>query len=109
MTRIPREGILESEATMLNDKQRLDLTHRLRRINGQISGILRMIEEDRYCVDILTQTAAIASALRKVEDIVMQNHLNTCVADAIRSNDATEQRDKIAEVMTVVGKLRKRG
>ena len=82
---------------------------RLRRIEGQIAGIRRMVEEDRYCVDILTQTSAAVSALRGVEDFVMQNHLNTCVADAIRSEDSAQQREKIDEVMSVIGKFRKHG
>ena len=69
----------------------------------------RMVEQDRYCMDILTQTTAVVAALRTVEDIVMQNHLNTCVADAMRSNNTIEQQEKIEEVMEVIGKLRKRG
>ncbi len=65
-----------------------------------------MIEEDRYCVDILNQTAAVVSALRKVEAIVMENHLNTCVADAMRSDDPEQQREKTAEVMQVIARYR---
>ena len=82
---------------------------RLRRIEGQIAGIRRMVEEDRYCVDILTQTSAAVSALRGLEDFVMQNHLNTCVADAIRSEDSAQQQEKIDELMSVIGKFRKHG
>ncbi len=94
---------------MLNEKQKEQVANRLRRIEGQVSGIAKMIEEDRYCVDILNQTAAVVSALRKVESIVMENHLNTCVADAMRSDDPEQQREKTAEVMDIIGKYRKTG
>lgn len=94
---------------MLNERQKEQVANRLRRIEGQVSGIARMIEEDRYCMDILNQTAAVVSALRKVEGIVMENHLNTCVADAMRSNDPAQQREKTAEVMDIIGKYRKTG
>ncbi len=82
---------------------------RLKRIEGQIRGIQKMIEQDRYCIDILTQTASIVSALKGVEDMVMEHHLHTCVADAMRSNDNDLKRQKIDEVMTVLSKFRKHG
>jgi len=94
---------------MLTDKQKANVTTRLRRIGGQVNGIERMVNDDRYCLDIVTQVTAIVAALRTVEDIVLENHLNTCVADAIRSKNATDQREKVEEVMDVIGKLRKRG
>ena len=85
------------------------VARRLRRIEGQIRGIQKMVEEDRYCVDILTQTSAVVAALHGVEDLVMENHLNTCVADAMRSDDAHEKSSKIEEMMTVISKFRKHG
>jgi DNA-binding FrmR family transcriptional regulator len=94
---------------MLSDSQKKNVATRLKRISGQVGGVQRMVQEDRYCMDIVTQVTAIVAALRTVEDIVLQNHLNTCVADAMRSDDSVEQREKIDEVMAVVGKLRKRG
>ena len=66
-----------------------------------------MIQGDRYCVDILMQLSAVISALKKVEDIVMENHLNTCVVDAIRSEDEEESKQKIGELMDVMSKFRK--
>ncbi len=80
---------------------------RLARIEGQVKGIRNMVESDRYCVDILLQLSAVISALKKVEDIVMENHLNTCVADAMRSNDEAEQEMKIEELMDVMAKFRR--
>lgn len=92
---------------MMTEEQREKVRNRLRRIEGQIAGIGRMIDNDRYCVDILNQTSAVISAIRNVENIVMENHLNTCVVDAIRSGDVEEQRMKTAEIMDVLGKYRK--
>lgn len=92
---------------MMTEDQREKIRNRLRRIEGQIAGISRMIDNDRYCVDILNQTSAVIAAIRNVENIVMENHLNTCVVDAIRSGDPEEQRMKTAEIMDVLGKYRK--
>ena len=94
---------------MMDEAQKTKVGNRLRRIQGQIGGIEKMIQEDRYCIDILTQVSAVVSALRGVEDAVMQNHLNTCVADAMRSEDPREQQDKVDEVLTVITKFRKHG
>ena len=94
---------------MLEGKEKQSVINRLRRIEGQVKGITKMVEEDRYCIDILNQTAAITSALKNVENIVMENHLNTCVAEAMRSNDEEVKREKSAEVMDVISKFRKHG
>ena len=94
---------------MVTDRLKEQLFARLRRIEGQVAGIRRMIEEDRYCVDILVQTSAGASALRRVEDAVMENHLNTCVAEAMRSEDPALKREKTAEIMDVIARFRRHG
>ena len=75
---------------------------RLKRIEGQVRGIARMIEEDRYCIDILTQIRAIRAALRGVEDAVLKDHVEHCVEDAIASGDGDEQRRKVQELLTVL-------
>ena len=77
---------------------------RLARIEGQVRGIARMVGEDRYCIDILTQIAAAQAALRKVESEILQNHVNTCVEHAIASGNAEEQRRKVAELMEVLNR-----
>jgi CsoR family transcriptional regulator, copper-sensing transcriptional repressor len=74
---------------------------RLNRIEGQVRGVSRMVEEDRYCIDILTQIAAARAALKRVEDEVLRDHVGHCVEGAIASGDAGEQRRKIAELMEV--------
>lgn len=94
---------------MLDEQQKAALDKRLRRIEGQIGGVRNMIAEDRYCVDILNQTAAIVAALRTAENLIMENHLNTCLADAMRSGDPDEQRKKTSEVMEIIAKYRKHG
>ena len=93
----------------MNEQHREKSLSRLRRIEGQVRGIQKMVEDDRYCVDILTQTSAVIAALHGVEDLVMENHLNTCVADAMRSDDPSQKAEKIDEMMTVISKFRKHG
>jgi len=83
--------------------------NRLRRIEGQIRGIEKMVTEGRYCVDVLTQTSAAISALHGVEDLVLGTHLSRCVAEAIRSEDGEAKQEKIDELLMIVGKIRKQG
>jgi DNA-binding FrmR family transcriptional regulator len=75
---------------------------RLGKIAGQVRGVSRMIEEKRYCIDVLTQIAAIRAALRKVEEAVLRDHVNHCVAHAMASGNAAEQSKKVAELMDVI-------
>jgi CsoR family transcriptional regulator, copper-sensing transcriptional repressor len=75
---------------------------RLKRIEGQVRGIARMIEEDRYCIDVLTQIRAVRAALRGVEDAVLKDHVEHCVEGAIASGDGAEQRLKVQELLTVL-------
>ncbi|MBR2118265.1 MAG: metal-sensitive transcriptional regulator [Afipia sp.] len=77
---------------------------RLSRIEGQIRGLSKMVEEDRYCIDIVTQISAARAALRRVEEEVLKDHVAHCVEHAIASGDKAEQRKKIAELMAVVGR-----
>jgi CsoR family transcriptional regulator, copper-sensing transcriptional repressor len=77
---------------------------RLSRIEGQVRGLSRMVEEDRYCIDIVTQIAAVRAALRRVEEEILRDHIAHCVEHAIVSGDAAEQRRKIAELMDVLGR-----
>ena len=79
---------------------------RLSRIEGQVRGLARMLEEDRYCIDVVTQIAAVQAALRKVEEEVLRHHITHCVEHAISSGDAKEQRQKIAELMEVLARAR---
>ncbi len=74
---------------------------RLSRIEGQVRGLARMLEEDRYCIDIVTQIAAVRAALRKVEEEILRDHVGHCVEHAIASGNKSEQRKKVAELMEV--------
>lgn len=75
------------------------LIRRLSRIQGQVGGIARMVQEDRYCIDILTQIQAIKAALRKVEEELLKSHSGHCVAAAIKSGDPEKARTKFSELV----------
>jgi DNA-binding FrmR family transcriptional regulator len=77
---------------------------RLNRIEGQVRGLARMVDEDRYCIDIVTQISAVRAALRRVEEEILKDHVAHCVEHAIRSGNKADQRRKIAELMEVVGR-----
>ncbi|QIG54518.1 metal-sensitive transcriptional regulator [Altererythrobacter sp. BO-6] len=81
--------------------------NRLNRIAGQVRGVAQMIEQDRYCIDILHQIQAIRSALAKVESQVLKDHAACCVAEAIASGDPTEQREKFEELVDLVERTRR--
>jgi DNA-binding FrmR family transcriptional regulator len=72
---------------------------RLNRISGQIEGIKKMVEERRYCPDILTQLRAVASATKSLEATILEAHLGTCVAEAFKSDSIKEQQEKISELV----------
>ena len=77
---------------------------RLRRIEGQVRGLARMVEDDRYCIDVVTQISAVRAALRQVEEEVLRDHVAHCVEGAIASGNKADQRRKIAELMDVFGR-----
>ncbi len=80
---------------------------RLNRIEGQVRGISRMIDEERYCIDILQQMQAIKSALAKVEDAILKDHAATCVDRAIASGSEADQRRKFDELIDLIGKVKR--
>jgi CsoR family transcriptional regulator, copper-sensing transcriptional repressor len=75
---------------------------RLNRIEGQVRGLSRMLEQDRYCIDVVTQIAAVRAALRRVEEEILKDHVAHCVEHAIASGNKADQRRKIEELMAVV-------
>jgi DNA-binding FrmR family transcriptional regulator len=81
------------------------LAGRLARIEGQVRGIARMIEQDRYCIDVVTQVQAVCAALRRVETMVLKDHVSHCVEHAIASGDKATQRQQVAELLQVLGHL----
>jgi DNA-binding FrmR family transcriptional regulator len=78
---------------------------RFSRIEGQVRGLSRMVDEDRYCIDIVTQISAVRAALRRVEEEVLKDHVAHCVEHAIASSDKADQRKKISELMAVMGRI----
>ena len=85
------------------DKEYKDLLNRLSRVEGQIRGIKRMVEEDCYCPDIMVQVAAANAALKSFNKVLLANHIRTCVADDIRNG----QDDTIDELIETLGKVMK--
>ena len=84
------------------------LLNRLNRIEGQVRGIARMVEEDRYCVDVLTQLQAVRAALAKVETEMLRDHLGHCIEGAIVSGDRDQQREKAAELIQLLARTARR-
>ena len=88
----------------MRDKAKTSCRKRLSRFEGQVRGLGRMIDEDRYCIDIVTQLSAVRAALRRVEEEVLHDHVAHCVEHAIASGNAGEQRRKVAELMDVLAR-----
>lgn len=91
----------------MHDDAKSTCLKRLSRIEGQVRGLARMVEGDRYCIDIVTQISAVRAALRRVEEEVLRGHVAHCVEHAIASGDSDEQRKKIAELMDVLGRAQR--
>lgn len=83
---------------------KLSCSKRLTRIEGQVRGLSRMVEDDRYCIDIVTQIAAVRAALRRLEEEILRDHVGHCVEHAIASGNKADQRRKIEELMAVVSR-----
>ncbi len=77
---------------------------RLSRIEGQVRGLSRMVEDNRYCIDIVTQISAVRAALRRVEQEVLRDHVGHCVKDAMQSDDVADQDRKIQELIDVLAR-----
>ncbi len=90
----------------MQNETRTACLKRLNRIEGQVRGLSRMVEDNRYCIDIVTQVAAVRAALKKVEEEVLRDHVAHCVEHAISSGDADQQRAKVSELIEVLGKLK---
>ncbi|MQR98417.1 metal-sensitive transcriptional regulator [Gluconobacter aidae] len=97
--------VCESGATLDDDSRRIEqprkkaLTNRVRRIEGQVGGVLNMIENDRYCVDILTQISAIKSALDGVSIQILSSHANGCVRRAVQEDGGEDAIDELLQVV----------
>ncbi|VAW12461.1 hypothetical protein MNBD_BACTEROID05-1348 [hydrothermal vent metagenome] len=79
----------------------------LKRIEGQVRGLQKMIEDSRYCVDILTQISSVSAALMRVQDKILERHLNGCLKGAVKSKSESEKQKKIDEIFELLKKFRK--
>jgi len=88
-------------------KTRDQVIRRLRSIQGHVKGIEKMVEEDRYCVDVMRQVMAAQAAMAKLNELILQNHLNTCVIEAVRGNDPKARERVLEEIGDVFEMSRK--
>lgn len=93
---------------MIADQEKKRLLARLRRIEGQIGGLIRMVEEDHYCVDVLQQVAAVQGALAQASKFLIRTHLRTCVAGAFQSGNPEERERVISELVDLFARTNKR-
>ena len=91
---------------MIDEKIGKDLKNRLNKIEGQIRGINKMAADKRYCIDIIRQVNAVISALHKVSEIILANHIETCVTSAFTSKDSKLIHEKIEELINVFASCR---
>jgi CsoR family transcriptional regulator, copper-sensing transcriptional repressor len=88
----------------MHDTAKASCIKRLSRIEGQVRGLSRMVEEDRYCIDVVTQISAVRAALRRVEQEVLRDHVGHCVKHAMQSDDVKDQDRKIKELIDVLAR-----
>lgn len=86
----------------MQDDTKAAVQKRFNRIEGQVRGLSKMVEEDRYCIDIVTQISAVRSALRRAEEEILRDHVAHCVEHAINTGDKQDQRTKITEIIDVL-------
>lgn len=94
---------------MMNDATKKKVLARLRKITGHVGGIARMVEEDRYCVDVLLQVASAQAALGKAGKLVLRAHVDTCVSAVMASGSAAERKQKVDELMQVFARYGRMG
>lgn len=91
----------------VSGEQKEDVLRRLNRVEGQVRGLKRLVEEDTYCVDVMTQISSVHEALRSVGKILMRNHLQHCVTDALRDGDNSKAEKTYQEMMDMIYKFAK--
>ena len=88
----------------MEHRTKASVLKRLKRIEGQVRGLAGMVEDNRYCIDVVTQISAVRAALRRVEEEVLHDHVGHCVQHAIDSGDKAQQRRKIAELVETLSR-----
>lgn len=93
------------DVAVLSEDEKAKLDARLKRIAGQVGAVQRMVEDDAYCVDTLTQVAAASGALGKVSEIILESHIRSCVADALREGSQSDKDQKLEELIALFRKF----
>ena len=88
----------------MQQNAKVSVLKHLKRIEGQVRGLSRMVEDDRYCIDVVTQLSAVRAALRRAEQEILADHVSHCVENAIASGNKTEQRRKVGELIEVLSR-----
>ncbi len=83
------------------------ISNRMNYVRGHLDGVRKMIKEDKYCIDVIMQNEAIIAALKKINQIILENHLNICVTNAIKGRDKNERKKKINELSKLFKKINK--
>jgi len=97
---IPPGGIKkQTNMQMTNNNTKKKILHRLQIAKGQLEKIISMVEKDAYCINIVHQSIAVQAALKKVDEVVLENHLKTCVSDSIKNGDSDEAIKEVMEVL----------
>ena len=91
----------------MRDDTNIASLKRLARIEGQVRGVAKMVEDDRYCIDVVRQIQAIKAALTGLEGVILSDHLETCVDTALKSNDIDQRREKVEELVSILGGRKK--
>lgn len=86
----------------MNKEQKKDVLNRMSYISGHLEGVKKMIEDDRYCIDIINQNKGVISALERVSKMVLRNHLNTCFVKAVKETDEKEKEKKLEELLEIL-------
>jgi CsoR family transcriptional regulator, copper-sensing transcriptional repressor len=90
---------------MIDEETKVKALGRLRRIEGQVQGIQRMVEEEKYCVDILLQLTAVQGAVEQVQRLLLGRHVESCVSDAMRSGSTRDRQKKVDELLDVFSRF----
>ena len=104
LTLMKRKNSKPEHAAAVDDDLKKDALVRLKRIEGQVRGVQRMVEEQRYCADILVQISAVHESLRSVAQLMLRNHLQHCATDAIRSTDPGRRSKMYDELVELFAK-----
>ncbi len=82
----------------MDENNKAKVVRRLKLLEGQVRGLQKMVENDTYCIDVITQTSAVKQGLSNIEDLLLENHLGHCVVHQVRSGQSTQAREEIIKV-----------